>query len=54
MVKKSEERLGRETKFKRVCLKLLDLYNIQAHHEAKSENESDEELEEILKLSTNE
>ena len=27
---KSEELLGRETEFKRVCLKLLDLYNMQA------------------------
>ena len=51
---KSEELLGRETEFKRVCLKLLDLYNIQARHQAKSENENDEELDEIAKLSTNE
>ena len=51
---KSEELLGRETKFKRVCLKLLDLCNIQACHQAKSENENDEELDEIAKLSTNE
>ena len=51
---KSEKLLGRETEFKRVCLKLLDLYNIQACHQAKSENENDEELDEIAKLSTNE
>ena len=35
-------------------LKLLDLNNIQAQHQAKSENENDEELDEIAKLSTNE
>ena len=51
---KSEKLLGRETEFKRVCLKLLDLYNIQACHQAKSENGNDEELDEIAKLSTNE
>ena len=34
-------------------LKLLNLYNIQACHQAKSENENDEELDEIAKLSTN-
>ena len=51
---KSEKLLGRETEFKRVCLKLFELYNIQARHQAKSENESDEELNKIAKLSTNE
>ena len=51
---KNEKLLGRETEFKRVCLKLLDLYNIQACHQAKSENENDEELDEIAKLSTSE
>ena len=29
---KSEKLLGGETEFKRVCLKLLELYNIQARH----------------------
>ena len=37
-----------------MCLKLLDLHNIQARHQAKSENENDEEVDEIAKLSTNE
>ena len=37
-----------------MCLKLLDLYNIQARHQAKSENGNDEEVDEIAKLSTNE
>ena len=35
-------------------LKLLELYNIQARHQAKSENESHQELDQIAKLSTNE
>ena len=39
---KSEELLGREAEFKRVRLKLLELHNIQARHQAKSENGSDE------------
>ena len=46
--------MGRKTEFKRVCLKLLHLYSIQARHQAKSENENDEELDEIPKLSANE
>ena len=43
-----------ETEFKRVCLKFLDLYNMQACHLAKSENENNEEVDEVARLSTNE
>lgn len=50
---KSEDFLGRETEFKKVCVKPLGLYNIQARDQPKSENENNEELDEIAKILTN-
>ena len=48
--KKMKNFCGRETEFKRICVRILDMLNVKACHEAKSKNDDGEEFDEIAKL----